>query len=141
MSEPGTSTPIVLTKNDHKRLTSLLETTGSSRSLEFQDLMAEELERAMIVPATQVPPNVVTMNSHVTVRDCDSGDTRKFNLVYPANEDSAIGNLSILTPLGVAMIGAVEGDTVSWITLKGDIRKVMIDKVTYQPEADGHFDL
>lgn len=132
---------IILTQRDHNRLSWWVRGTTSKRSDPISEFMGEELERASIVPSMAVPANIVTMNSHVAVRDHETGEVRSLILVYPGAEDSSVNNLSILTPVGLAILGLAEGDTASWVTRNGKTRKVKIEKVLYQPEADGRYDI
>lgn len=131
---------IVLTRPDYQRLSAF---AGSARSgfLEVSEALSLELERARIVESTKIPANVVTMNARVTVRDEQSGKTRTFTLVYPKEEDSRVGNLSVLTPAGVALLGLSAGDTATWTTRDGQTKRLTVCEVLYQPEADGRFDL
>ena len=130
---------IVLTDRDSERLSALAagqngQFTESSRTL------ARELENAMIVESARVPPNVVTMNTRVTLRDEGTGWTRIFTLVYPDGEDISAGHLSILTPMGAALIGLSEGETLTWSTRDGQTKELTVAKILYQPEASGRMD-
>jgi regulator of nucleoside diphosphate kinase len=103
-----------------------------------------ELERrvqgATVVRAEDVGSDVVTMNSRVRVRDIDSGRTDTFTLVYHSNSGGLDGTVSVLTQLGSALLGAKVGDVIAWESRHG-ARRLKIERVLFQPEAAGHFDL
>jgi regulator of nucleoside diphosphate kinase len=99
-----------------------------------------EIERAKRIEPRKIKPNVVTMNSDVEVIDIDAERMMKFKLVYPEEADFKTGKLSVLSPLGSALIGYREGDEVEFSVPAG-MKKVRIGKILYQPEADGEFSL
>jgi len=132
--------PITVTTQDHQRLNALAA-HKASRSNETFEALAYELERAQVVAPTEIPANVVTMRSRVIVRDNDSGKEQIYTLVYPGEEDIAIGYISILTPVGAALIGLAEGQSLSWTTRDGRTKELTVRSILYQPEADGRFDL
>ncbi len=131
---------IVLTDRDNERLSALAAGQKGPDAAVGQ-ILAQELEYAAIVEPAKVPANVVTMNSRVTVRDETNGKTQIFTLVYPVDEDISIGNLSVLTPAGTALIGLSEGETLAWTARDGQTRELTVVAVLYQPEANGRFDL
>lgn len=131
---------IMLTDRDHSRL-SALAADQTGRRTDVGRLLAEEIGQASIVASENIPPHVVTMNSRLTVRDEDTGGVRTFTLVYPGEEDISIGNLSVMTPVGAALVGLAENETATWITRDGRTREMTLLKILYQPEANGHFDL
>ena len=92
-----------------------------------------KLQRARVVPSDAVPPDVVTMQSRVSVEDEDTGERLLVSLVYPAEADVALGRLSILDPLGMELFGARRGDVVS-VTRSGNHRRLRITQIVYQPE-------
>ena len=134
------SSSIVLTARDSERL-SAFAAVQNGQLTEVSRVLALELERAVIVEPANVPPDVVTMNSRVTVRDEGTGNERIYTLVYPGDEDISIGNLSILTPAGAALIGLSEGETLAWTTRDGQTKELTVVEILYQPEANGRFDL
>lgn len=140
MTANQTLSPVILTNQDHERLSAFIgERTG--RSNEATGHLEQGLNRARIVDPTQVPPTIVTMNSRVTVRDEGSGKTQVYTLVYPGEADISTGKLSILTPVGMALIGLAQGDVSTWVTRDGQTKKLTVLEILYQPEADGRFDL
>lgn len=106
---------------------------------DLQSLTAE-LERAEVVPAREMPPKVVTMNSKVVLRDVDSSETMTYTLVFPRQADIDSGRISVLAPVGTAILGYSEGDVVEWPVPSG-VRHICIAEVLYQPEAAGDYHL
>lgn len=134
--------PIVITEADRGRLQELLAGVRGAKRQEVENLdrLEGELERAEIVEPQDVPSNVVTMNSRVRLLDVDRNETMEIDLVYPASADGANGKVSILAPIGTAILGFREGDTVTW-PVPGGTRRLRIEKVLSQPEREGNFDL
>ena len=99
-----------------QRLSDLVESAEriSSRDLEYLRMLEEELRGAEVVSSSEIPPDVVTMNSRVRVRDLDSGRESTYSLVFPRDSDIAKGRISILAPIGTAIIGYRAGDVVRW---------------------------
>lgn len=128
---------IVITKRDADRLDLLLEGLSGQAFPGKQNLLAE-LARATVVDSEEIPPNVVTMNSTVAF---GTGEGREFSLklVYPKDSDGSPEKLSILAPLGSAILGLKEGDSISWPVQGGVNVDVRIIKVTEQPERDGNY--
>ncbi len=133
---------IHITDFDMQRLRQLLEGTKawSERDRNYLEHLEEELDRAIIVPSREIPSDVVTMNSEVRVKDMDSGKEMTFRLVFPGEADYERGNLSILAPIGTALIGYRKGDTIAWKVPAG-VRRLRILEGVYQPEAAGDFHL
>ncbi len=136
------SRKIYITDFDMQRLRQLLEGTKawSERDRNYLEHLEEELDRAIIVPSREIPSDVVTMNSEVRVKDMDSGKEMAFRLVFPGEADYERGKLSILAPVGTALIGYRKGDTIEWNVPAG-VRRLRILEVLYQPEAAGDFHL
>ena len=110
---------------------------GRHASRRDRDHLAEldrELDRAAIVGAADVSPDVVTMHSTVRVRDLDTGASRVYTVVFPAEADIASKRISVLAPIGTALIGYRAGDHVEWRT-PGGTKRLQIDEVLFQPEA------
>jgi regulator of nucleoside diphosphate kinase len=137
----GPKDNLVISSYDKQRLMRLLgsgETAVEQRE-ELEDL-AREIERGTEVLPQEIPPDVVTMNSTVRVTDVDSGSSHSYTIVFPAEADYEKGKISILAPLGTALLGFRVGDVVDWTMPRG-IRRLRIDEITYQPEAAGDFHL
>jgi len=133
---------IWVTDFDLERLRKLLEGTRlwSSRDREHLEQLDEELARAHIVSATDIPPEVVTMNTRLQLRDLDSGKDMVFTLVFPSDADAERSKVSVLAPLGTAVLGFRRGDTFEW-HMPGRVRRLQVGEVLYQPEAAGDYHL
>ena len=132
---------IVITAADFDRLQVLLD-SPSYRSTHAPLLLAlrEELERSEIVAPDAIPRTVVTMHSQVRVRDLKSKEAEMYTLVYPGQADINENKLSVLAPLGMALLGSQVGQIVKFDAPAGQ-RRLKIEKVLYQPEASGDFHL
>ncbi|MEO6603621.1 MAG: nucleoside diphosphate kinase regulator [Polyangiaceae bacterium] len=102
--------------------------------------LERELERAVVVKSEEVPATVVTMNSQVEVSDLDTEERRCLTLVFPSMAGIDAGRVSVLAPLGNALLGSREGHAIELKTPRG-VRRLRVDRVVYQPEAAGRFDL
>jgi regulator of nucleoside diphosphate kinase len=119
----------------------LQNVVASSLSKDPQDLgSVERLERRLddveIIRADRIEPDIVTMNSEVRISDLDTHETIVFRLVFPNAADATAGKISVLAPMGMAVLGRAEGDHVSWET-PGGMRRLRVDQVLYQPEREG----
>jgi regulator of nucleoside diphosphate kinase len=132
---------IVVTEFDENRLRNLLEGAWrwNARDRTHVDHLESELDRAQVVPPADVPPDVVTMNSEIAVRDVDSNDEMIFAVVFPSNANVNRGKISILAPIGTAVLGNRVGDTIEW-KVPGRTRRLRIERVLFQPEAACQFD-
>ncbi len=133
---------ITISEFDHHRLQELLivaKQFASPQPTFIRDL-ANELQRARIVPPDQIPRHVVTMNSQVTLIDADTGKESSYTLVFPTDADSEDGKLSILSDLGVAILGYSVGDTVEWEYPEG-VKRIRINMICFQPEATKQYEL
>ncbi len=92
------------------------------------------------MPPERIPPDVVTMNSRVVLRDLDSDETMTYTLVFPKDADIGAGAISVLAPVGTAIIGYAVGAVIEW-PVPGGIRRIRIEQILYQPEAAGDFHL
>ena len=133
--------PIVITEADLERLQDLVNGSRGAKRQEAGNLdrLEGELDRAEIVEPGEMPPDVVTMNSRVRLLDVERNETMEFDLVYPASADGAHGKVSILAPIGTAILGFREGDTVTW-PVPGGTRTLRIEKVLSQPEPEERSD-
>ncbi len=130
---PSTTTilpTLRISRTDHERLRLLIEVVIKSqpRLREALQQLRTELERADVLAPEVIPPTVVVMGSKVEIEDRESGEVDAYTLVYPEYADAAAGRLSILAPIGTAIIGFAEGDTFAWRT-PGGTRQLLIRKV------------
>lgn len=133
---------IVITQNDARRLTELLQNACAANGRGRDDLtaLAGELKRARIVSPQEIPERIVTMNTRLVLSDIDTGSELTFTLVFPQDADADAGRVSVISPVGTAVLGYGENDTVEWDVPAGK-RRFLIKKVVYQPEASGHYHL
>jgi regulator of nucleoside diphosphate kinase len=132
----NTATPsITLTSNDVQRLEAMLD------SAQFHDApgaapLRGELERARVVEPRKLPRDVISMNSTAECVDEASGRTHALTLVYPREADAAHGRVSVLAPVGAALLGMKVGQSIDWPVPSGTMR-LRVTAVRYQPEAAG----
>jgi regulator of nucleoside diphosphate kinase len=136
------SKPIHITEFDLKRLRKLLFDAQSTdyRKSEYLEKLQMEINRAEVVSPKDVPSDVVTMNSTVCIEDLDTKEEEIYTLVFPENADLSQGKISILAPIGTAMLGYEVGDTFDWEVPAGK-RRLRVKKIIYQPEASGDYHL
>jgi regulator of nucleoside diphosphate kinase len=129
---------IILSTTDAERLERLLDSIDEADFPGKADLEAE-LSRAVVMDAKDIPPKVVTMRSTVKFRIESSAEERCLTLVYPSDVDESGRTISILAPVGSALLGLSEGDEIDWPKPGGGTLRVRIDEVTYQPERAGEY--
>lgn len=122
----------VLTELDHARLSKL-------QGVPAFNLLADLLSGADLVPSREVAADVVTMYSQVSVRDGASDRMQRYTLCYPTDAEPESGFISVLSPLGLALIGRRLGDMVNCFTPTGGWRSHEIVELTFQPEASGDY--
>jgi len=127
---------IVITELDMERLRYLLDPVRRplSKDQEHLEVLEQELDRAEILSSGETPPEVVTMNSRVRVRNLNTSQEMTYTLVFPKDADLAAGKISVLAPIGTAILGYRAGDVIVW-NVPGGERKFRIEEVLYQPEA------
>lgn len=129
---------IMISSLDAERLEMLLESLPQSAFPGRDDLEAE-LARAEVVDPEEIPPTVVTMNSTVRFRVESSAEEFCLTLVYPKDVDTSGEKISILAPVGSALLGLAQGDEIEWPKPGGGVLRVRIMEVTYQPERSGEY--
>ena len=97
--------------------------------------LAPELDRADIVPFHTVPPNVVTMYSRVVFKDETTGELRIVTIVYPQDADPSEGKISVMAPVGSALLGVSVGQSIEWCCPDGQPRTLRVVELLHQPEA------
>lgn len=128
---------IFVTRQDLSRLNALIEGVAASRNVDAAEALESELARAQVVDPNQIPPDVVTMHSRVRFLDESNGNVREVTLVFPHEAAANEGKVSILAPVGVALLGLRQGDSIDWPMPNGRKKTLQIMDVTYQPEAAG----
>jgi regulator of nucleoside diphosphate kinase len=132
-----TLTPIVMTHDDHAILRDLLARVPIQDRRHYREFR-RELARAERVSPQEVSPDVVTLGSTVHLRELDTGEPWTFTICLPGEADIRDDRISVLSPLGTAIIGCRTGDVVDWPVPAGTVR-IEIESVVYQPEAAGVF--
>lgn len=137
--QAGGKPPITMTRSDHDRLTGLAETAAAKGILVAEQLFAE-LDRARVVADKKIPRDVVKMGS--TLRfTTDRGEDRTVTLVFPGEADISLGRISILTPIGAALIGLSRGQSIDWSARGGQSNRLTVASVDaaahLQPAGSG----
>lgn len=132
------SPSIVLTRLDIQRLDEMLDTLDGPADL--LDALENEIQRAKVVGHDRVGADIVTMNSRVRFVDETSGREMVLTLVYP-DKAGTEGTISVLAPVGIALLGLKKGQSIDWTGPNGRPLKLRIIDIEYQPEANGDFHL
>jgi regulator of nucleoside diphosphate kinase len=136
------SRQIFITEADKKRLQKLINEAKefSSGNEGYLRKLEQELNRAQVVTSEKIPRDVMTMNSKVLLKDLETGEKMEYTLVYPADADLMENKISVLAPIGTAILGFREGDVIDWKVPDGLV-KLEVEKILYQPESAGDLDL
>lgn len=134
MTQPN---QLLITDQDYERLALLVQHSESKSSAALE----EELARATVVPQKEIPHDVVTMNSKIKFLDLDSKRESEIALVYPKDADVTKGQVSILAPVGIALIGLRKGQTIDWPMPNGQFRKLQVTEIIFQPESSEDWEL
>jgi regulator of nucleoside diphosphate kinase len=132
---------IYISEFDMKRLRKLIkfaEEQWDKRYIQHIEELNEELDRAEILKHEEIPTDVITMNSTFRLRDLDNGEQVVYTLLFPGNADSTNGRISVLAPIGTAVLGCRVGDAVEWRVPAGS-KRLKVEEVVYQPEAAGNY--
>jgi regulator of nucleoside diphosphate kinase len=135
MRGSGGRPTIILSAEDHGRL-SVLANAARRRMPDLADELADEVERARVLAAGEIPRDVVCMNSEVQFRDEASGRIQRMTLVYPDDANISERKVSVLTPVGTALVGLRSGDSVTWRTPAGEVRQLTVISVREPWAAD-----
>jgi regulator of nucleoside diphosphate kinase len=127
---------IVLTSRDFERLEALLDSLPPNAS-PYKAKLEAELERADVVAPERIPPNVVTMNSTVHFKITETGEDFRLTLVYPKDAGGQPDRISVLAPIGSALLGLSVDDELEWPRPGGGTSTVRVVDVLYQPERSG----
>lgn len=132
---------IFITELDMERLKKRLLKSDAVPERDRENLaeLEQELMNAEIIAPQEVPGDVITMNSTVRLKDLDTKKELTYTLVFPADADAGQNKISVLAPIGTAMIGYRVGDVITWAVPAGP-RRLRVEKVVYQPEAAGDYD-
>lgn len=105
------------------------------RALAREHELADELDRAIVVSEDRIPKNVVTMHSRLVYSDESTGARREVELVYPDEADPQAGRISVLAPVGCALLGLTAGQTIDWAFPGGKIHRLRVDSILFQPRG------
>lgn len=129
-----------LTDLDHVRLLNLLRRdAGSDRSHGQFKAIEDLLQACSLVPSREVAPDIVTMYSQVLVQDTRTAQRSTLTLCYPSDAEPALGFVSVLSPVGSAMLGLRVGGIARWSTPAGDDMAAVILAILFQPESSGDY--
>ena len=132
---------IYITTSDYHRLSGLIEMSrerNGDADREYLDQLEEELGRAELINPKEIPADVITMRSKVSLKDLKSGQTVMYSLVFPSEANSKEGHISVLAPIGTALLGNRSGDVVESRVPSG-LRRLKVKEILYQPEAAGNY--
>lgn len=129
---------IYITQFDHDRLVEQLDKKKPHDT--YDKALQAELEVADIVAAVDIPGDVITMNSRVLLSD-EAGNDIDYQLVFPEDADIENNKISILSPVGCALLGYKVGDTISLMTPNNSQRTLVVKQVLSQPEREGNFEI
>lgn len=132
--------PISITKHDMHRLRNLIDNPDLMRQKPYLEQLEQELNRASIVESSAIPPDIITMNSTALLVDLETDEELLLTLVYPEHAYIPEGRISVLAPVGMAILGCRQGEVVEWEVPAG-MRSLRIDSVVFQPEAAGEYSL
>ncbi len=133
---------IYISSFDKERLMRLIINSDSynNPNRNYLKELEKELNRGKIVEPKNIPQNIITMNSMVHLKDLDSEEEITYILVFPDGADINEDKISILAPIGTALIGYRVGDIIEWKVPAG-VRRLKVEKILYQPEAAGDYHL
>ncbi len=133
---------IILNRLDYLRIKKCISDAKQFKSISAseEETLLKELNSAKIVEPQEIPDNVVTMNSIVRISFLNTNKQVEFQIVYPNQANLKDNKISIFSPIATALIGYKIKDEIEWIVPAG-LTKIRIDKIIYQPEASGNFNL
>jgi regulator of nucleoside diphosphate kinase len=131
---------IYLTDKDYYRLLQVVQSQRQKNGLFVVAALSQELKRAKVVSATEIPADVITMNSRVRLKEMKSAAELDIDIVYPKDADVGKRKVSVLAPVGTAVLGCKVGDEVKWPVAQGMVT-YKVEELIYQPEAAGDFNL
>lgn len=132
---------IMITGFDFGRILSLIDQLSGSFSKEQKEnteKLKTELKRAIKVESSAIPRDCITMNSIFEIKEVDESEIRTLTLVFPEKANIEENRVSILSPVGTAVLGYRVGNIIHWQVPAG-VKKFIITKMLYQPEAAGHY--
>jgi regulator of nucleoside diphosphate kinase len=128
----STNHNLIITDRDLEKLRHVIDIHDTPTA----ELLDSELQRATVVDSRRVPRDVVTMNSEVAYEDCATGERRVVRVVFPNEADAARGKISVMAPIGSALIGLSVGQEIEWPVPTGR-KRIRVVEIPYQPESCG----
>ncbi|MBP7933419.1 MAG: nucleoside diphosphate kinase regulator [Phycisphaerae bacterium] len=127
---------IYITVEDMTRLSEYVRVARArhQEDISYLNTLREELDRADVVLPERMPADIVTMHSQVLLRDLASGEETQYVIVFPENADILEGRISVVSPIGAAMLGRKVGDTIR-VHAPAGTRRMRIERLLFQPEA------
>lgn len=132
-----TKPKIIISEQDLNRLETMLD--HQMKLSPTMQHLEDELARAEVVLPQDIPANVVTMNAQVKITIAPSLESTQVTLVYPHDFTGEQGQVNVIAPIGAAILGLAEGQQIEWPQPNGQMMKVKIDQVVFQPEREGNF--
>ncbi len=133
---------IYITEADKAKLEKLLaeEILNANKGFSHLEGLTKELMKAKVVESADVPSDIITMNSKVLLKHLERGESQEYMLVFPKHANERMHKVSVLSPIGTAMIGCRVGHVFGVKTQDGE-RQMMVEQILYQPEAAGDYHL
>ena len=128
---------IIINSRDYAKLRQLIATNPSQENQYIKNL-DHELSNATLLDPDKIPPDVITMNTRVCFSEADESEDFIYTIVYPEDADIEQGKISVLAPIGTALLGYRTGDKVSWKVPAG-VKTFIVKKILYQPESEGNY--
>lgn len=119
-----------VTSADSDRMLLRMEDYARLRGLVGGVVFSDELDRAIVIPDDRIPPDVITMNTCIVYADDVTGASREVELVYPGEADAAAGRISVLAPVGMALIGLAVGQSIDWEFPDGKVHRLHVLRVS-----------
>nr|WP_319492584.1 nucleoside diphosphate kinase regulator [uncultured Desulfobacter sp.] len=133
---------ILITEFDLNRLERLLDLCWRQNIFNEEDLetLQKKISNCLVMQPEFIPNNIITMNSTFTVENEATKEQKTYTLVFPEKADIRGNKISILAPIGIAILGHKVGESIEWIAPSGP-KKMTFTKIHYQPETSGQFNL
>lgn len=132
--------PILISDKDYQKLNQLVQVQETAKDPKAVAVLRKELKDAVVVPSEEIPQDVITMNSRIRLKKTKDAAEMEITLVYPQDADIINRKVSVLAPIGTAILGSKLGDEVRWPSAQGAVA-YQIKEIVYQPEAAGDLHL
>ncbi|HSH47088.1 MAG TPA: nucleoside diphosphate kinase regulator [Halomonas sp.] len=129
--------PLIINRLDAERLQRLID--DAETGLEVADALEAELERGEVLDPRDIPEDVVSMNSQIEFTDIGKGRRFTRTLVYPHSLSTTEDGISVMAPVGAALLGLRIGDSIEWPLPSGETATLRIESILWQPEREGQF--